>query len=138
MRHRDKRLYTRFSRWSLIILSLISSGCSRLALLDDRQLPLPASSLFEDCQQWAVVVSDYTIMHSKPELVAPVLQIVRQFDLAPVLGRSDHRADHFDNYAYWYQIATPLHSGWVFGGDIDLYCHQHTALLAIAAERHSQ
>ena len=140
MHHRARRAYTHWILWCswllfLGILSLINSGCSRIALLDDRQLALPTSPLFENCQRWAVVVSDYTIMHREPELAAPVLQVVRQFDLAAVLNRSDYRADHYDNYAYWYQIATPLHSGWVFGGDINLYCYQHTALLAIAAAR---
>lgn len=120
--------------WLLSIsATTIIIGCDRIDALNRREIQLPHSSLFTDCEQWAVVTADYTTVHDQPELSAPVLQVIRNFDLAEVTDRSDHRADRYSQYAYWYQIVTSLHSGWVFGGDVSLYCYRHVALLAISS-----
>ena len=85
------------------------------------------------CAQWAVVTSHYAPLHTSADLSAPVVQITRRNDLLEVIARSNYRHDHYGHYAYWYQIETPLHLGWIFGGDVELYCYQYIAALSIVS-----
>lgn len=115
---RDSRRRTR-NRLVVVpaLLVVLVVGCRREATTIDA----PATPVLTGVESWGVVESPYSRIHTEASDQTVVLVVRRRGDLVRIIGRGPSVVPMRGRVAYWYDVQSGVHRGWVHGSEIAIF-----------------
>ena len=102
------------------------SGCD---IWNNKTIALLPTRVFESCEEYAVVSDPHLFVHTDPSYNSEIIRISRRGVIFEIVDKNINQEEIYSEQGYWYAIAHQGVRGWVFGTQLNIYCHRYQAEL---------